>query len=51
MKPFGVTKWKMYHVHTHVITYITLLKNEDANGFLLYIGSVFGSLNVILFGL
>jgi hypothetical protein len=41
--PFLVSliKWKMKY------SYITLLKNEDDNGFLLYIGSTFGNLNAI----
>jgi hypothetical protein len=33
--------------HAHVIAYITLQRNGDVNSFLLYIGSVFSSLNAI----
>ncbi len=32
---------------THVVTYIMFFKNGNVNGFLVYIGSVFGSLNAI----
>jgi hypothetical protein len=36
-----INRWKMQH------SYTTLLKNGSDNGFLLYIGSVFGNFNAI----
>jgi hypothetical protein len=33
--------------YAYVITYIKLQRNGDVNGFLSYIGNVFGDLNVI----
>ncbi len=33
--------------YAYVITYIKLQRNGDVNGFLLYIGNVFGDLNAI----
>ncbi len=43
-------KYNMY-THANVVAYITFQRNENPNDFLLYIGSVFGSLNEIQIGL
>jgi hypothetical protein len=37
--------------HANVVAYITFQRNRNPNDYLLYIGSVFGSLNAIQFGL
>jgi hypothetical protein len=46
MKPFVVHEMEN-GTCANIITYITLFKNENINGFFLYIGRVFGNLNVI----
>ncbi len=52
LKPFG--RHKMENItctHANVVAYITFQRNGNPNDFLLYIGSVFGSLNAIQIGL
>jgi hypothetical protein len=40
-----------YNMYTHKCSYITFERNGNPNDFLLFIGSVFGSLNAIQIGL